>query len=716
MKSLPLNLSSMQKVAGDKHCSTFLHKDGHHITIAHSALPALQRNQLIKLPIKPMAEGGEVKGVHQPATSHKDAQSMGESKAGHHASIGGEKHNDAAYHEHKRVLSENRQIQPKLQGLAEGGEVGVHTSDMEISHPKDKKEKPWAGESTAGRHLRESDIHPTAHKKVLGQHYRVLDELKAMPNPKIQGLADGSDDVQPQTVTPSQGSPSPSPQLDPDKVKSFLQGFTGSTHDYAEGTPDAGDDTQVQPNSNASVFANQQVNAKAPPAQQAPNQLNPNSTVNAPAAFNLQQRAAGEQAAVDQAKGAQQAQIEKGYVDAQAQQAQQDQQHIQDMKQHTDSFAADMQKGLINPNHYVENMGAANKVGTAIGLFLGGFGGANNPALNFLNQQIDRDINAQKTRADQQKTIFGAYQNLYGDQNVASDLAKVSMNHVYDAKVRQTAAQLATPQAKALSDAFSAQKALENNQLLLQASQNPAIQTAYPTQGRQSPGAQSPAQNPNVQSTLDQNGNPVDSGNQPPGGSPQPAVEGFQPTHILTPDATTKINQGDLAKLPGWGDAGDARTQATQAQQLEKVLNGVKGDGVGSVKDYFNQLYDNSGNGALIRGAGGALQRGGSQVTNAIAHIFGAPGGMDLPAYSDATKSYEANHQNLKTALASALHGQISVNDLDNMLSKYTPGYGDSKELVDKKYNDFVNELKRSLNTTALDTHNLTIDSHQKKR
>jgi hypothetical protein len=51
MKPLPMNLSSMKKVDGDKNHSKFQHKDGHVIIVAHAALPALQRKQLEKLPI-----------------------------------------------------------------------------------------------------------------------------------------------------------------------------------------------------------------------------------------------------------------------------------------------------------------------------------------------------------------------------------------------------------------------------------------------------------------------------------------------------------------------------------------------------------------------------------------------------------------------------------------------------------------------------------------
>lgn len=51
MKPLTLNISKMKKISGDKDKSTFLHPEGHTITIAHSRLPHIQRKQIEKIPI-----------------------------------------------------------------------------------------------------------------------------------------------------------------------------------------------------------------------------------------------------------------------------------------------------------------------------------------------------------------------------------------------------------------------------------------------------------------------------------------------------------------------------------------------------------------------------------------------------------------------------------------------------------------------------------------
>lgn len=59
MKPLSLNLSKVKKIGSDKNSSTFLHPSGHKITIAHSAISALQRKQIDKLPVHKYAEGSK---------------------------------------------------------------------------------------------------------------------------------------------------------------------------------------------------------------------------------------------------------------------------------------------------------------------------------------------------------------------------------------------------------------------------------------------------------------------------------------------------------------------------------------------------------------------------------------------------------------------------------------------------------------------------------
>lgn len=204
------------------------------------------------------------------------------------------------------------------------------------------------------------------------------------------------------------------------------------------------------------------------PAQQqvAPSSQIQDGTVDISKAYQQGQGAIGEQEKVAEQLAAKRAEIEQEDIDARKTLQTNVDQNLKDFSQHQQDFANYVQANPINPNHYQENMGTGQKVATAIGLLLGGFtGGFNktgvNPASDWLNGQINRDIEGQKARMDQQKTILGANQELYHDQVLATNATRLNMLDLYDHKLQLAAAQLGTPAAKAAADAQHANYALE---------------------------------------------------------------------------------------------------------------------------------------------------------------------------------------------------------------------------------------------------------------
>lgn len=149
-------------------------------------------------------------------------------------------------------------------------------------------------------------------------------------------------------------------------------------------------------------------------------------------------------------------------------------QTIADMKKHADDFASYLQANPVDPKHYAQSLGTAQKVSTALGLILGGFSGGfsgtgKNPALDFLQSQQDKDIQAQKDRMGQAKTIYGAYHDLYGDENVSTALAKVSMNDKLLADSNVLNQKLATPQSNVANLNLRANLLQKNYELLQKA-------------------------------------------------------------------------------------------------------------------------------------------------------------------------------------------------------------------------------------------------------
>ena len=167
------------------------------------------------------------------------------------------------------------------------------------------------------------------------------------------------------------------------------------------------------------------------------------------------------------------------------QRAQQEEKYLADSKELNDNYAQNLQQyqnnqkealdmyksGQINPNEYLDNMGTGGRIATAIGLMLGGIsGGLNrtgvNPAAQYLNEQINRNIDAQKANLDQKKTLLGINRQVYGDNLQAEQATRGQLLDQYNHQIQLAAAQLGTPQAKATADAQSAQYAMEHAQLL----------------------------------------------------------------------------------------------------------------------------------------------------------------------------------------------------------------------------------------------------------
>lgn len=341
MMPMKLNMSKVTKIAGDKHSSTFQHQDGHQIKILHKALPALQRKQLEKMPIK-MADGGD----------------------------------------------------PGISGDTITGNTGAPTL------PDSSQLPPLAGPNNMS-------LSPGVGANILP------------PQPESEAPDAGPTDSR----APAQQS-------------------------------------QSQPAGNGQVsdMAKQANNYSADVGQ----------------AYNQGQRGISEQAKVEADKAQAQQQVIQKDLEARQDLQKGFAQNLADFQASQKTFLNDYANGQIDPNHYMESRSTGQKIANGIGLFLGGLGqgliGGNNPAQDWLNNQIDRDISAQKANLDKKKTLLGANQEMFKDSVLANNATRVNMNDIYDHQIQNEAAKLGTAQAKAAADMAHSKFALENAQLLNQSS------------------------------------------------------------------------------------------------------------------------------------------------------------------------------------------------------------------------------------------------------
>ena len=213
----------------------------------------------------------------------------------------------------------------------------------------------------------------------------------------------------------------------------------------------------------------------------------PKATDDINAAYEQGQRAIDEQAKVNANKATAQIPLEEQAINDKKELAAGLQNNLRDFQDHQQSFMNDIQTDQIDPKHYMESMSTPQKVTTAIGLLLGGIGMGlgqkSNPAQDWLNAQISRDIEAQKSKLESDKTLLGANHQLFGDQILAEAQTRVNMNDLYDHQIQLAAAKLGTPQAKANADAQHSQFALQNAQLMNQMALRKTVMDAAQNNG-----------------------------------------------------------------------------------------------------------------------------------------------------------------------------------------------------------------------------------------
>lgn len=369
-----LNLSKMKKVASDAKTSTFQHEDGHIVKILHSALPYIHREQLKRLPIQKMAEGGTPQAL-------------------------------------------------------------MNNDDYSDTQPA---EEPTVALQDLGKKISPDDVGTDDTLPALSG----ADQEKEY-NDRMNGA-------------------------DPDQRDNYLLNYGKINPDQQDnsifkGTPDQSLDKEI---------ADNQGITKASYQSEVPAKEIPIAKTDVQKAYDLGQKSIREQQAIDTKIAQAEQPIVKSDVEARAELVDGFRRNTQDFQAHQQQFMKDYMNNHINPKSYMQSMDSGQKVATAIGLFLGGlstpFTHQGNPAMDFLNKQIDRDIEAQQSKIGQQKTLLEANQGLYHDQVLANNATRMNLNDIYAHKIQQAAAQQGTPQAKAKADAASANFALQNNNLLQQ--------------------------------------------------------------------------------------------------------------------------------------------------------------------------------------------------------------------------------------------------------
>ncbi len=399
MKKFPLDLSSFKKVSSDKTSTTLRHRDGHEIKLATNALSPKLRGQLASLessepkPIM-MAKGGEV----YPVCENPSCKSYGKP------------HPNCRCHA----------------GMSEGGEVFDRYCYKDSAHDSKCKYFAKGGEVDSPKQQDDFD--------------RTVDDIGLSNKAAEERLAKDAASM-PQTPE----------QLPPDQALAPAPIVPAEMPPAAEIAP-----TIQQPVLTPSMPTQQSV---APAAMPTPS---PQSAMTGTLqqqegmlqdAYQKQVQGVQQGAAAEGALGIEQAKV----LNDQAIQQRQAQTHYNETFAKLDSERKHLQDDIIqahiDPAHYLGKMDTVQRVGTAIGLILGGIGSGlthgDNQALKFLNSQIDRDIEAQKVNLGKKESLLSANMKEFGNLKDATEMTRLMMGDTVSTQLKAAAAKSQDPIAKA---------------------------------------------------------------------------------------------------------------------------------------------------------------------------------------------------------------------------------------------------------------------------
>jgi hypothetical protein len=413
MAKLPLDLKHFKKTHSDKHTTTLEHKAGHSIKLTHSALSPEMREMLDKLPV-------ESKKQHNPK------------------------------------LEESKKLPPRM---AEGGKVESLNSMGQESSDGDSNEANPA----------EVEYHAMPEDAEVGKNQPASPEMQPAPQQPV-----AQQPVQPQApVTINIGQPqipenlankqeaAPAPKPEYSKfLTSSGQTPYGITTEQQQALILQQEQLDKQKQNALKTGENQPVSnvGQTTPTQPMPQEGQDPYGLEAQQQMysaGVSTKAAGilGEAAAQAARGAAESKMLQNQIATQQKMANDYNTHYNDLQSERDSFMSDIQNQHIDPEHYMSSLNPIGKALSIIGVVLGGMGagatGGRNVALDTLNGLIERDINAQKSELGKKENLLNANLKHFGNLRDALDMTRVMQNDIIANKIRQAAANSASPMAQA---------------------------------------------------------------------------------------------------------------------------------------------------------------------------------------------------------------------------------------------------------------------------
>lgn len=126
-----------------------------------------------------------------------------------------------------------------------------------------------------------------------------------------------------------------------------------------------------------------------------------------------------------------------------------------EFKTERENLQKDIANSHVDPKRYVENMSTGKKISTALGLILGGIGSGlthgPNMAANFLQKQIDNDMEAQRVELGKKDNLLSHNLRATGDMMTASGITRMQTNDILSSRLKQIAGETQNQASKGMA-------------------------------------------------------------------------------------------------------------------------------------------------------------------------------------------------------------------------------------------------------------------------
>lgn len=500
-----MDLSKFKKVKSDKDTTTLAHPDGHSIVVAHRALSPKMRSQMASLPT--MSDGGEVqedetlgkrinypgadKDTHKPKPSptpyyqggmaKDDVPEINKEKAAEFVKgFTGAKEKTKAYHadapEDKHAAPGEREVQePKRVPASEPEESKAPNETYPATESKGGKIKRMADGGVASstqdspEQITQDAQSPQQAPVIVNVHnspqpqdnfergpgganfsfdkYALNNPNTAPIESQTAALQKIDSKQQEALAAQAQAATNEKNQIDQYNAVAARQGLPEKAYPPAltNSLPNPGDQSAAMPKP--------QQAAPQTPSQEPQDTFGTQAYTDAyTKGLNEQKQGLINEATATGNMGKQQAQQLQDNLATQQEQQKSFEDHFNQLDSERQNWVKDLQDQHIDAQHYMNSMSTGKRILSSIGLILGGFGagaGQENGAQRIIQDNINRDIDAQKANLGKTENLLSANLKQFGNLRDATDMTRVMQMDVVANQLKMAAAQTTDPLAKA---------------------------------------------------------------------------------------------------------------------------------------------------------------------------------------------------------------------------------------------------------------------------